>query len=1096
MRFRIAIGMVTLAACGGAGTVAPPPPPPNPPPPPPAPVATVTVSPDNVTLVPQETRTLTATLKDASGNTLTGRSIVWNTGSGTVASVDAGGIVTGAGAGSTGITATSEGRTGTSAITVRDGAVIGASGGVANGAGGNAVITVPASALGANTAISITPVQNPTPHPNLVPGTAYDFGPDGTAFAQPVTIAIRYDQAQVGARIPANFRIHKWSGTAWVPVAGSTVNVATRTVTATTSSFSQYAIAQLPPVAQVIISPNPVDLPLGMEIQLAVTHKDAQGNVLTGRETVWGSSASGTASVSQAGLVQSHALGDAIITATSETVPGQLNLKVRQDPSDRTLAPSQQGAFLMINGIITLFLTAPPHVCAIGADQRGHCWGRNNAGQLGDGTILDRAVATPIALANSLVAITTGGEFSCALDTSQNAWCWGVNFNGVFGNGTTTPSSTPVPAGSGKKFVDLAAGYLHVCGIDTNGATWCWGDNRGALLGIGNLSPAFATVPTRVNPDPGFVRLSSGGSGTCGLTAQGAVHCWGTAGTSFRFIAPPLGPTLISTSPAFTRISVGQLHACGLTMDRRAFCFGDNLFGQLGDGTTNVRTVPTLVGGGKNWRFISAGDFWTCGITTENAALCWGSNSEGMLGNGTTDEAHLPVAVNGTGTPPFAVIAAGDQETCGLTVVGVGYCWGHRGTLADGDYGYAETPVQVLGATNATDLALHRPFGCYVNANKQLRCWAETEDRTSAQVPTFGNRAAKAVSGAYLTGCIIVDPAATISCWGFGYRGQLGTGSTADQAAPTPIVSNRTFSSVANGTWGACGISTAQELFCWGNDQLIPTQVMVGTTFTQVAGGDFGGACALAVSGIAYCGEFPNLTTAILPPPGKTWSMMAHGRSSFGLPLRCGLVTTGEAYCMGENNLGQVGDGTTTNRTSMVPVAGGLRFTQIVGGADTFCGITMAQDAYCWGDGYDGHLGSAPALLFSTMPVLVPGGRKYLKLAVGNGNACGIVVGGTIYCWGSRRESALGDGERDDRLSPFPMAGSPRFLLYEPGTASLMAVRESVKLWARSGPKLDESLRGPRLTREDLLGERRALRIPPRPENGLSPHRAIPRIPW
>ncbi len=168
--------------------------------------------------------------------------------------------------------------------------------------------------------------------------------------------------------------------------------------------------------------------------------------------------------------------------------------------------------------------------------------------------------------------------------------------------------------------------------------------------------------------------------------------------------------------------------------------------------------------------------------------------------------------------------------------------------------------------------------------------------------------------------------------------------------------------------------------------------------------------------------------------------MMAHGYGDLGQPTRCGLTTTNEAFCMGQNESGQVGDGTTTDRTSLVPVSGGLRFTWIAGAAETFCGVTLAQDAYCWGAGHQGQLGSAPRALFSSVPVLVPGGRKYTKLAISVSNACGIVTDGSIYCWGSVNQSALGDGQRDDRRSPVAMTGGKRFLLYEPGTASLMGL--------------------------------------------------------
>ncbi|MGE3618594.1 MAG: Ig-like domain-containing protein, partial [Gemmatimonadales bacterium] len=244
--------LLTLAACGGGGTTTSPPPPP-PPPPPPAPVASVVVAPATATLVPTQTQALTATARDAAGNTLAGRAVTWTSSAGAVASVSSAGLVTAVTAGSATITATSEGQTGTSAITVADGGQVTSAGGTVTAAGGAVQIVVPAGAV--NAAVTITVTENPSPPalPDLtatpatlfgVKGTSYTFGPEGTTFAAPVTVRVKYDPTRMPAWVkPGDMVLIHHNGTAWERLPGQAIDSATHTISATTTSFSPFLVA-------------------------------------------------------------------------------------------------------------------------------------------------------------------------------------------------------------------------------------------------------------------------------------------------------------------------------------------------------------------------------------------------------------------------------------------------------------------------------------------------------------------------------------------------------------------------------------------------------------------------------------------------------------------------------------------------------------------------------------------------------------------------------------------------------------------------------------------------------------------------------------
>ena len=117
--------------------------------------------------------------------------------------------------------------------------------------------------------------------------------------------------------------------------------------------------------------------------------------------------------------------------------------------------------------------------------------------------------------------------------------------------------------------------------------------------------------------------------------------------------APPIVPTPALTADvvgaaglALSGVTAGRASSCGLTSDGRAYCWGDNAFGEIGDGTTTGRLTPVAVAGGLHFRQLTAG-FSTCGVTTDRLAYCWGQNLNGVLGDGTTAQRLTPVAVGG-----------------------------------------------------------------------------------------------------------------------------------------------------------------------------------------------------------------------------------------------------------------------------------------------------------------------------------------------------------------------------------------------------------------------------------------------------------------
>jgi alpha-tubulin suppressor-like RCC1 family protein len=222
--------------------------------------------------------------------------------------------------------------------------------------------------------------------------------------------------------------------------------------------------------------------------------------------------------------------------------------------------------------------------------------------------------------------------------------CWGSNLSGQLGDGTRTDSRFPRAVGNGLTFTTLVAGWSHTCGLTPNGIAFCWGLNSDGQLGDGSRLDRL--LPEMVRGD--LQSLAAGSAHTCGL-GNGQVFCWGDN----RFgqvgdgsMESRLQPTAVAGLPGrATQVVSGAVHSCALTSDGAAYCWGQNLHGQLGDGSNQNRSSATAVAGTVRFRSLYAGGALTCGVATTGGEYCWGLNQAGQLGDGTRQNRSTPTAV-------------------------------------------------------------------------------------------------------------------------------------------------------------------------------------------------------------------------------------------------------------------------------------------------------------------------------------------------------------------------------------------------------------------------------------------------------------------
>ncbi len=317
---------------------------------------------------------------------------------------------------------------------------------------------------------------------------------------------------------------------------------------------------------------------------------------------------------------------------------------------DRT-APEVQTIRPVAGGLIFVALASGGrHNCALVADGTMYCWGHNRTtGAIGDGSKVDRAAPVEVQGGLRYTSFVAGGGHTCGLVAGGIAYCWGDNQSGAVGDGTNVRPLTPTRVTGGLTFTSLTAGHNHTCGVTPGGAAYCWGDPKHGRLGVG-WEPKQAWAPLEVAGGITFAAVMAGGLHTCGLTFDGTAYCWGDkdvgqVGDGTFTSLNQEAPAAVIGGLHFGTLVTGFSHTCGLTADGTAHCWGSNPSGQLGDGTTTSKASPVEVLGGLSFAALVAGWGHVCGLTAEGTVYCWGNNSSSQFGDGTQDGQLTPVAV-------------------------------------------------------------------------------------------------------------------------------------------------------------------------------------------------------------------------------------------------------------------------------------------------------------------------------------------------------------------------------------------------------------------------------------------------------------------
>jgi alpha-tubulin suppressor-like RCC1 family protein len=636
----------------------------------------------------------------------------------------------------------------------------------------------------------------------------------------------------------------------------------------------------------------------------------------------------------------------------------------------------------------------------------------------------------------------------------------------------------------------ITAGVNSTLAIQTTGRVVGWGRNDSGQLG--DNSTASRTTPVNLaGALKTFCNISASLDSlfSAAIDKNGRVWAWGTNGNAQlgdNTLTQRLTPvSVLGAVKTFCKIQAANGFCLAIAKNGRLWGWGNNGNGQLGDNTTvSKRTPISILGAVKTFCQISAGAFHSVGIDKNGRAWSWGLNSNAQIGDNTLTQRLTPVSVLGA-VKTFCQISCGQYFSLAIAKNGRAWGWGYngKGQLGDNTVNQRLTPVSVTGAVKTFCkisagyrhcMAIDkngRAWGWGYNSNGQLGDNSETSRRTPVSV-----------AGAVKTFCeisagndhsVAIDKYNIAWAWGQTNYGQLGINHIGLVLTPVSILgAAKTFCTLADGTGyhNSFAIDKAGKIWSWGSTYLgtvsqdikfTPVQIEgANKTFCKIAGGfqinlaidKNGKVWGWGANGNGQIGD-NSTTTRSTTPVSVAGAVKTFCEISMGGRHSLAIDKNGRAWGWGYNGQGQLGDNTLVSKRTPVSILGTVKtFCKIFGPTDDgLYSLAIDKNGRVWGWGENGvgNLGDGTTVSKRT-PVAISGPlRTFCQISGGQGHTLAIDKNGRAWAWGFNAIGQLGDNSVTSRLAPVSVLGAVKTFCKIMGAAnSSFAIDKYGKIWA------------------------------------------------
>ena len=655
--------------------------------------------------------------------------------------------------------------------------------------------------------------------------------------------------------------------------------------------------------------------------------------------------------------------------ATGLNANGQLGLS---DTINRS-SPVQIGALSTWSKIYGGWLSA------LGIQTNGTlwAWGSNTWGQLGLNTSTT-GISSPaqVGALSNWSQVASGFGFTAALQSNGTLWSWGLNSQGQLGINTTTNYSSPVQVGTQSIWTQLVTNNssLYVttvpfmAGIQSPGTLWTWGSNVNFALGYNSTS--YTSYPQQLGASNAWVGFPTGSQNNiwgAAINSNNNLYVWGVnsnrilnsnyynndnAGVTINgaavIVTPvPLDPTL---STPIKSVSIGDQFGVYVQSNGTLWSWGNLSYGQTtAPYPTSYMLVPARTYM-SNWASLGQPPLgsYSSSIQSNGTLWTWGLNSSGQLGQGNTTNYSSPVQVGASST--WTQVAGGLTFQLAIQSPGTLWSWGAgaNGQLGQSNTTNYSSPVQVGALSAWTQISAGAQHSTAIQSPGTLWSWGNnafgqlglnTTTGTSSPIQVFVPAVWKTIGKTFAFSQIAIQSNGTLWAWGNNAYGQLGTSNTTNYSSPVQVGTLSVWTQIACGYYHSMAVQSNGTLWAWGYNgygelgtsntswQSSPVQVGALSIWTKVAGG---GIHSLAIQsngtlwawGSNSFGQLGVNTSLGYQPnsPVQVGTLSVWTQIACGYYSTAGIQSNGTLWTWGINNLGQLGQGNTTNYSSPVQV--------------------------------------------------------------------------------------------------------------------------------------------------------------------------------
>ncbi len=594
----------------------------------------------------------------------------------------------------------------------------------------------------------------------------------------------------------------------------------------------------------------------------------------------------------------------------------------------------------------------------------------------------------------------------------SNLLQWGTNSDGQIGDNTQINRSSPVQTiAGGFNWRQLANGPAYTAAIKTDGTLWVWGNGTSGKLGTGTTTDRSSPVQTIAG------------------------------GTNWK------------------QVACGLNHTAAIKTDGTLWVWGDNFYGQLGDGTSFGKSSPVqTLTGGTDWKQVSCGRYHTAAVKTDGTLWTWGNNSfYGQLGDNTQINRSSPVQTIAGGTD-WKQVACGQDHTSAIKTDGTLWGWGYdlNGQLGDNANTLRSSPVQTIaGGTDWKQVACGQDHTAAIKTDGTLWTWGRgiygklgnnsITNRSSPVQTSLAGTDWKYVNASF-SYTVAIKTDSSLWVWGLNDVGQLGDGTIVDKSSPVQQGSLTNWIVAgdyddANPYTTSLGLTSQPNSNSPGND--FDSLYIRKDMFTEGALWNWGynANSQLGISSISPMSS-PVQTTAT----GTTWKTLSY--LGTGVEHQLSIRADGTLWAWGYNWQGQLGDTTVILRSSPVQIiVGSTNWKQVSVGGYHSTAIRTDNTLWTWGWDAYGQLGNGATADISS-PIQIGSMTNWKQVSAGYHGSAAVKTDGTLWTWGSNDNGQLGDNSLVPKSSPVQtIAGGTDWKLVSAGYIHTAAIKNNGQLW-------------------------------------------------